>query len=115
MKVSSARIAVCAAALAATLVLGALAGSSVAQAQSPEPPTYPVCFSDWSTARAIVNREGLMTIDKLSALAPSQLGGDILRTTLCQDRSHFTYRLVIREPSGLIRSVTVDAHAPFGP
>ena len=74
-----------------------------------------LCLSNWSEARAVVKREGLVTVEQLVKLVPVKFGGDILRIALCQSDDAFTYRLVIREPSGIIRQLTVDARQPFVP
>lgn len=93
--------------IAPAVLLSNLAGSARAEA--------PQCYSDWSQARAIVSREGLVTVDELVKHGPSKLGGEILRTILCQDGAVFTYRLVVRDSSGTIRQVVVDARRPLGP
>lgn len=71
------------------------------------------CITDWSDARAIVKKEGLTTVEVLVRQAPDRLGGEIVRSTLCRDGAHFTYRLIIRDSGGTIKVVTVDARDPF--
>jgi uncharacterized membrane protein YkoI len=100
--------AVVASSAAAACALALFAASPSARAES-------VCFSDWSAASAVVRHEGLITIEQLVALAPSKLGGEIVRTTLCQERQGFVYRLVVRQPSGQLHRVTIDAKKPFAP
>lgn len=71
------------------------------------------CFTDWSEARAIVKKEGLVTVEALVRQAPSRLGGEVVRSTLCRNDAVFIYRLVIRDDGGTIKLVTVDAKDPF--
>ena len=87
--------------LAATLVPLAAFGQS-------EP-----CFADWSAAGAVVKSEGLVTVDQLTKLARAKLGGEVVRTTLCESKGGYVYKLVIRDASGQINTVTVDAKKPF--
>lgn len=72
------------------------------------------CFNDWSEARAVVKQHGLVTVETLLKQAPGRFGGEVVRTTLCRDGDRYFYRLVVREPSGTIRQVTVDARNPSG-
>ncbi len=72
------------------------------------------CTGDWSVAAPLVKKEGLATVEQLSHLARSTGAGDIVRTMLCQDNGTFTYRLVVRDAKGQLRSVSTDARKPFG-
>ena len=71
------------------------------------------CFADWSAAGAVVKSEGLVTVDQLTKLARSKLGGEVVRTTLCESKGGYVYKLVMREPSGQLNTITVDAKKPF--
>ena len=71
------------------------------------------CFSDWSAASILVKAEGLVTIEQLTKLAPSKLGGEIVRSTLCETKTGFVYKLVVRDKSGIVKSLIVDAKHPF--
>lgn len=71
------------------------------------------CFPDWSAAAPVVSKEGLATIEKLTRLAHGKVFGVIVKTELCRDKGGFVYRLVVREPSGRLNRVTVDARHPF--
>lgn len=73
------------------------------------------CYADWSVAAPIVRKEGLATVETLSAQARAKLSGDIVKTTLCEEKGGFVYRLVIRDPKGGYKSKTVDARMPFPP
>ena len=72
------------------------------------------CYSNWSEAAPIVSREGLLTVEQLTASARGKLAGDIVKTTLCKEGGGYVYRLVVRGPNGQLTSATVDAKAGFG-
>ena len=71
------------------------------------------CFADWSSASIIVKAEGLMTVEQLTKLGPSKFGGDVVRSTLCENKSGFVYKLIVRDSSGQMKNITVDAKHPF--
>lgn len=71
------------------------------------------CLTNWSVAAQIVKSEGLATVRQLSERAMSSVGGDIIKTVLCKENGGYVYRLVVREPNGRLKNVTVDAHEPF--
>ena len=71
------------------------------------------CFADWSAASIIVKAESLVPVDELAKLAPAKLGGDVVRSALCETKTGFVYKLVVRDKSGVVKSVTVDARHPF--
>ncbi len=71
------------------------------------------CFADWSVAAPVVKKEGLATVEQLSQLAKSSGSGDIVRTTLCQDKGDFTYRIVVKDGKGQLKTLNVDARKPF--
>jgi uncharacterized membrane protein YkoI len=73
------------------------------------------CYADWSIAAPIVRKEGLTSVEVLSRLAEAKISGDIVKTTLCEEKGGFVYRLVIRDPTGRFKSRTVDARTPFAP
>jgi len=72
------------------------------------------CYADWSIAAPIVHKERLMTVEALSRLAQSRISGDIVKTTLCEEKGGFVYRLIIRDPNGRLSNKTVNARVPFG-
>ena len=72
------------------------------------------CIADWSDAASIVHRNKLTTVEALSRLAAGELPGAIVKTTLCEEKGSFVYRLVVRDPQGKLSAHTVDARAPFG-
>jgi uncharacterized membrane protein YkoI len=71
------------------------------------------CYSDWSVARPIIRREDLATVERVSELAEEREVGEIVKTTLCRERGRFVYRLMVRRPSGKVRTMVVDARRPF--
>jgi hypothetical protein len=71
------------------------------------------CFADWSAATIVIKAESLVTVDQLTKLAPAKFGGDIVRTTLCEAKSGFIYKIVVKDRGGQLRLWTVDAKHPF--
>jgi uncharacterized membrane protein YkoI len=88
-----------------TILLGLIWASAASAADA--------CFSDWSAASIMVKTEGLVTLDQLTKLAPAKLGGEIVRSSLCEARTGFVYKLVVRTKDGQMRSISVDAKHPF--
>ncbi len=89
------------------LLLGLTWASLAAQAADD------ACFSDWAAASVLVKAEGLVTIEQLTKLAPSKLGGQIVRSTLCEAKTGYVYKLVVRTSAGQMKSIEVDARQPF--
>lgn len=71
------------------------------------------CFTDWSTASTIVKAESLVPVDQLAKFAPTKLGGDLVRSALCETETGYVYKLVVRDRAGVVKSLTVDAKHPF--
>jgi uncharacterized membrane protein YkoI len=71
------------------------------------------CYSDWSEAALIVEKEGLVSVETLTSAARSKVKGDILKTTLCKQNGGYVYRLVVRGANGQLSPLTVDAKNPF--
>jgi hypothetical protein len=76
--------------------------------------TADACYPDWAEAAPIVRREQLAAVADLSRMARERNSGEIIKTTLCAERGRYVYRLVVREASGVLRNLTVDAKQPFG-
>lgn len=70
------------------------------------------CIGDWSEAAPIVRKEGLYTVEKLTAEAHGKIRGNIIKTTLCQDDATWVFRLIVRV-KGNLKMMTVDAKNPF--
>jgi uncharacterized membrane protein YkoI len=96
-----------------TLIILFLVWLAAASAPLPAAAQGEPCFADWAAASAVVKAEGLVTVDQLTKLAPARLGGDVVRTTLCETRAGYVYKLVIRDAAGQIKTITVDAKKPF--
>lgn len=71
------------------------------------------CFEDWSDAAPIMLKEGLVATKDLHDQARLHLTGSLMRITLCRAGSNYVYRLLVRDPSGRLTMVTVDARHPF--
>jgi len=71
------------------------------------------CIADWSIAAPIVHAQGLTTVEALSRMAAAELPGTIVKTTLCEEKGAFVYRLLVRDSGGKLTTRTVDARAPF--
>jgi hypothetical protein len=71
------------------------------------------CIESWSEAASVIRQEKLIVIEQLSRSFRAELGGDIVRTTLCSKDGRYVYRLVVRSPSGPLKDVSVDARRPF--
>ncbi|MEQ1651091.1 MAG: hypothetical protein ABL897_01235 [Hyphomicrobium sp.] len=70
------------------------------------------CMTDWGAAGEIVRREKLITVQQLSQPGPSQIPGQIVKTTLCKDGDDYVYKVVIREAGGRLKTLVVDARRP---
>ena len=71
------------------------------------------CLTDWTAARQIVSAQNLLTVEQLADHAGGQLqGGQIIKTTLCYENGSYVYRLVVRDPKGQLKSVSIDARGP---
>jgi len=67
------------------------------------------CLSDWGAASQIVRAQGLRTVEQLARSSEQQLKGEIVRATLCQEAGAYVYRLVVRDRSGQLKAVVLDA------
>jgi hypothetical protein len=73
------------------------------------------CFADWSIAAPIVEKEDLVTIERLVPLVRERLGVQVVRVTLCSQDGDYVFRLVVRSREGPFRRVTLNARMPFAP
>lgn len=67
------------------------------------------CFADWAAAAKTVEQEKLMTVEELGQQVRRQKLGQIVKTDLCQENGHYTYRLVVRTGHGRFVAKTYDA------
>ena len=91
------------------LLLGTTFAPLGAQAQSG------ACLPDWSAASIVVKAEGLVTVEQLAKLAATRVRGEIVRTALCEDKSGYVYKLLVREGSGQVKTIIVNAKQPVFP
>lgn len=77
------------------------------------PAAAEACLDDWGKAGQIIRQEKLVTIEELSPLALRKGAGDILKSSLCDEQGRYVYRLVVRDPSGRLKNISVDARKPF--
>lgn len=90
--------------------------ANLGQATSARASTPPdSCFSAWSDAAPVVQREALTAVRDLHTQARQRNLGDVVRVTLCRQDGRFVYRLIVREPKGRVIPLTVDARHPFAP
>ena len=71
------------------------------------------CITDWSIAAPIVRKEGLVSVEELSAQIRERLKSSIVKTTLCQEKGAYAFRLVVRGAQGELKSLKLDAREPF--
>jgi uncharacterized membrane protein YkoI len=92
-----------------------LAAQIAAPAQEARAAVEPKCWPDWSEAAVVVRREALAPVERINKLAREKHpGADVIKVTLCEEQGKFTYRLVLREKQGQLKSVQLDARQPEG-
>jgi|CXWK01.1.fsa_nt_gi hypothetical protein len=67
------------------------------------------CYADWGAASQIIRQFKLMTVDQLTKEAAGQLGGQIVKTTLCKDGDDYIYKVVVRDSKGALKTVVMGA------
>jgi len=72
------------------------------------------CVSDWGAAGTIVREQGLRTVEQVARERRNAVSGKIVQATLCQAGAGYVYRLVVRDPSGSLKNVVVEASAGSG-
>ncbi len=72
------------------------------------------CLTDWGAASVIVKANALVPLADVARLATAKLGGEIVRSALCETPAGHVYRLVMRDARGQLTTITVDAAHPFG-
>ncbi len=89
--------------------VAALAGAGAAAAAAPSLE----CFTSWSEAGPVVEREALVKARDVHAQAKQRRLGDLVKITLCRENGRYTYQLVLHDkPKGVIH-MSVDARRPF--
>ena len=71
------------------------------------------CYADWSDAGPIVRQQALVAVKDIHEIARKRQIGDLVKVTLCEENGRYVYRLVVREPTGRIVALTIDARKPF--
>lgn len=71
------------------------------------------CFENWSDAAPVVAREQLSAVRDVHEKARRIHHGEIVRITLCQEDQGYTYRVLLRDWSGRMSNLKVDARTPF--
>ena len=67
------------------------------------------CLNDWGMAGQIVRRENLITVEEVSKSLAADGLGQLVKTTLCRSEAGYFYRLVIRSPTGQLRTTVMTA------
>ncbi len=84
----------------AALMAGAAPGSAGAAE---------TCYADWGAASQIVKQFKLITVDQLTKASAGQLGGQLVKTTLCKDGDDYIYKIVVRDAKGQMKTVVLGA------
>ncbi len=67
------------------------------------------CLNDWGMAGQIVRRENLITVEEVSRSLAADGIGELVKTTLCRSDAGYFYRLVIRSPTGQLKTTVMTA------
>jgi hypothetical protein len=67
------------------------------------------CLDDWGMAGQIVRRENLITVEEVSRSLAADGIGQLVKTTLCRSEAGYFYRLVIRSPTGQLKTTVMTA------
>lgn len=86
-----------------------LAISAAAALLLPGPVCAEDCLSDWGMAGQIVRRENLITVEEVSKSLEADGIGELVKTTLCRSDDGYFYRLVIRSPTGQLKTTVMTA------
>jgi hypothetical protein len=67
------------------------------------------CLEDWGLAGQIVRSEKLITVAEVARSLAADGVGQLVKTTLCRSDKGYFYRLVIRSPTGQLKSTVMSA------
>jgi hypothetical protein len=67
------------------------------------------CLTDWGMAGQIVRRKNLITVEEVSRSLAADGVGELVKTTLCRSDDGYFYRLVIRSPTGQLKTTVMNA------
>jgi hypothetical protein len=89
--------------------MGAVATAAAAAIVLPGAVCAEDCLSDWGMAGQIVRRENLITVEEVSKSLAADGIGQLVKTTLCRSQDGYFYRLVVRSPTGQLRTTVITA------
>ena len=89
--------------------MGAVAVAAAAAIMLPGPVRAEDCLSDWGRAGQIVRRENLITVEEVSKSLEADGIGQLVKTTLCWSDEGYFYRLVVRSPTGQLKTTVMTA------
>ncbi len=69
------------------------------------------CLTDWGMAGQIVRRENLITVEEVSKSLAADGVGVLVKTTLCRSDDGYFYRLVVRSPTGQLKTTVMTARS----
>jgi hypothetical protein len=69
------------------------------------------CLTDWGMAGQIVRRNNLITVEEVSRSLAADGVGELVKTTLCRSDDGYFYRLVIRSPTGQLKTTVMNAES----
>lgn len=69
------------------------------------------CLTDWGMAGQIVRRKNLVTVQEVSRSLAADGVGELVKTTLCRSDDGYFYRVVIRSPTGQLKSAVMKAES----
>lgn len=69
------------------------------------------CLTDWGMAGQIVRRENLITVEEVSKSLAADGVGVLVKTTLCRSEDGYFYRLVVRSPTGQLKTTVMTARS----
>ena len=87
----------------------ALAAAAAAVALASSAARGDDCLTDWGMAGQIVRRENLITVEEVSKSLAADGIGQLVKTTLCRSENGYFYRLVIRSPTGQLKTTVMTA------
>jgi hypothetical protein len=89
--------------------VGAVAVTAAAALVLPGPARAEDCLTDWGMAGQIVRRKNLITVEEVSKSLAADGIGELVKTTLCRSPDGYFYRIVVRGPTGQLRTTVITA------
>jgi hypothetical protein len=69
------------------------------------------CLTDWGMAGQIVRRQNLITVEEVSRSLALGGIGELVKTTLCRSDNGYFYRIVVRSPTGQLKTTVITARS----